>query len=250
MKNKQFEFKKVIILLLNILKYAVYLLIAYIVIWGLIIEPHLPQHYYGVTDLIELIEAFLLLIPIRCINSIIGFSHIVQYFGSELNQKQFSVTKCIKKFGKRYKIRKTIVFNESFTNFVENMKCIYLITGLTNGIKLGKAYCFGWSFNENEKDIDLYQLIYTKDKPVYHKFSTVPAESKCVFNIEYKDRLILKWKMYIQEGNKLNLIYDDELMTPKQSRWGINLDCFENCLLKDGNKEINTHKISKELINL
>jgi len=249
MKKKIGSFSKLIIFL-EILKYATFLIIAYIVIWGLIIEPHLPQHYYGVTDLIEFIEAVVLFLPIRWINAFIGFFKAVQYFDSGLNMRLITAVKCIRKLGKKYKQSQTIAFNESFLSAVENKHCIYMIMGLTTGIKLNKAYCYAWSFSENEKDIDLYQFIYTKDKPVYHKFRTVPAGSECVFNMEYRDRIMIKWKLYINEDDELNLIYNDDLITPHKYRWGINLDYFINNKLKDENKIIETHTNIHEFSNL
>lgn len=227
MKKKNGSFSKLIIYL-EIFQYATILIIAYIVIWGLIIEPHLPQHYYGITDLIELTEAVLLLIPIRLINLSIGFFRTVQYFDSGLNIRFIPAIKCIRMLGKKYKFSKKVVFNESFIHSVESKHCIYMITGLTTSIKPNKAYCYGWSFNENEKDIDLYQIIYSKDKPVYHRFTTVPVGSKCYFNMEYRDRIMIKWKMYIKKDHELKLIYVDDIVTHDQSHWGINLDYFIN----------------------
>jgi hypothetical protein len=237
MKKKNGSFYKLIISL-EILKYAIFLIIAYIVIWGLIIEPHLPQHYYGVTDLKELIEAVLLLIAIRWINSFIGFFHAVEFFNSGRNQKFISALKCIKRFGKNFKFDQIIILNESFVGTVENKKYIYMVTGFITGLKLSKAYCFGWAFNENGNDIDLYQFVYTKDKPIYHKFRTVPAGSECVFNMEYRERIMIKWKLYIKEGRELNLIYNDDLMTPKRFHWGIYLNNFANNVLQDEKKGI------------
>jgi len=231
-----------LIILLEVLKFVIYFFIAYLVIWGLIIEPHLSLHYYGVSDMIEFAVALLLILPIRWINSLIGFFHAVTFFGKGLNPRLFSVIRGIRKFGKNFKLDRTVVFNESFTNGFENRKQIYLVMGFTVGIKFGKAYCFGWSFGENDKDIDLYRFTYTNDKPLVHKFNSVPAGSECDFSMEYRDRVMIKWKLSTKEGETSDLIFNDELMTSKRFHWGVNLNGFMNSIFKDGDKAISTSK--------
>lgn len=232
MKKKRYNFR-LILIIIKLLQYGIILLIAYIVIWGLIIEPHMPKHYYGITDLIEFVEAILLIIPLVLLSSVKGFFKMLRHFSKRMRMTVFEAFKTIQIFKSVFKIRKNIVFDEKFfNNVLIRSGYVYLISGLATGLMLEKAYCFAWSLSSDGSDIHIYRVICHKGKFDYYKIKTVSVGSECIFTLEYKSRLEIKWRLYVLDNSKWDLIYRDKILASNNSLWGINLAHFENLPLR------------------
>ncbi|MEI8202409.1 MAG: hypothetical protein WCH34_05320 [Bacteroidota bacterium] len=212
----------------------------YLVLAGFVFKSNDQIHFNGISDFRNLIAAVLLIIPAVFFAYLIGIYHTFKFFGHEVSLSFRSVFKWIRRIGKGYEINKAVVFDNKYVEIGRNNHFIYLITGLTSGVMLNEAFCYAWSFNKNETDIDIYLVTYKKKKADFRKIYTASQGVEYGFSLSHKKRRRVKCKLYLNNNDEWDLLYKKDTSATSSSS-GIELELFENTPLRSNDVFIIPH---------
>lgn len=218
-----FSSNKLMVLILNIFIISGFVTIGYYVIYGLIIEPNLPLHWYGIGDFMELMYSCWLLLMVFLLYRVRRFYYTLDFFKSSLNFANWFGLKNFVIFRKVFKISSEKKFDPDFLSDKESRK-VYLGSGICLGNVLRKSYFFACSFSPIDNMVTIYKVLFTGKVPEMIKILTIPINSQCEFQMEFKFRSIISWSVSTMGKGGYRIEYYEEMIVQKKVRSGIKFD--------------------------
>lgn len=225
-----YSFNKLMILILNIMIISGLLTIGYFVIYGLIIEPNLPMHYYGVGDLAEFLYSAGVSIIIVLIFRIRNFYLSLEFLGHQISLSSLWGIRHFVFFNKIFSRERGLIFDNKLTDGKDPDK-IYLIHGICLGNIFRKSYFFGYSFSKDNV-IKIYKVLFSGKIPVTIKICSVPTGSACQFLMEYKYRSFIIWSVATKGRSGYIVDFYEEMMVHNRNVFGMWVDDLTSTPLK------------------
>jgi hypothetical protein len=229
--KKVFSASSLIVIFLSILIYADFVYFAFLVIYGLIIEPNLPQHWYGIGDFIELMYCFGLMVIAFFIFRIRRFYISLNFLERKLSLSNLFGISHFVIFRKLFTRSKELIFSREFIETKEPNQ-VYLINGICLPTIFYKSYFFGYSYEETENLIVLYKILFNNRVPEVIKIINVPVGSTCQFILEYQFRSIINWTVSSKGKGGFKVEYFEEMMVQNHFWNGMSVDGLSETMLK------------------
>lgn len=208
-----------------------YILVGYLVIYGLIIEPNLPLHYYGMGDVREFLYCITIVIVISIFYSIKSYIKGCDFYSIySKNNEIFKLFPLVFLF-KNYKSDCYVTMNEDLIASTDKINAYNIVLGISIGGYKQCAYFFAWSYDNIQNQIIINKLFVDNKKITPSFLAKIPLGKRVKFVFEYKDKTEIEWKIYLFTDGKFRLLVKDVSFVKNHKIWGAKINMLQNITL-------------------
>lgn len=218
---------------LDVIIILLYIIIGYLVIYCLIIEPNIPLHYYGMSDLWEFLYSITIGLVISIFSSIRSYIKVCDFYSIKSKNKKIFKLLPIVFFFRNYKKDCYVTMDEDLITSKDKKNANNIILGITIGGYKQCAYYFTWSYDNIQNQIIINKLIVDNKKKEPCFLAKIPIGKRVKFIFEYNDKTEIEWKIYLFTDGKFRLLVKDVSFVKNHKIWGTKINMLQNITLNN-----------------
>ncbi len=241
---------------INFVIILLYIIVAFIFIYGLIIEPRLPFHFYGRGDRMEVLYCIALSLIIYFLFFVKSYIKICDFYSGnmsfvksfklfqlQLNQTQnpihlFPLVFLFRKYSNDY----IVTLDETLIKSTKD----HLESNILTGITIGKhdGYFFAWHYDETLELFSLAKILVTREGSNAYPLVNLPIGKEVKFTIEKLRRDEIIWKISVLIDGKYEIIENSASGVKNRKVWGIKINALKNIIIRN----VVIKKVKKNII--
>ncbi len=232
------------------------LVVGFLFIYGLLIEPNLPDHFFGLGDRKEMV--YILLLSTLIVFLIFQISYIKTcsfYSGNTLFirsiKSSFFYKTNLKKpvrlfppvfFLRKYRLHYATKLDQHLVSSSEHSDKLNIISGLTIGGFRKSGYFFAWKYKPNEDTFTIFKVLLLNNKATAFQLGSFKSGESIEFSLTKKKNFQLEWKVAVLENESYEKVAESFSEIKASHLWGIEINGIENIVIRRSSirKTVNT----------